>query len=510
MKKIVYIILVALMILPTVVSAQGKNPTGRVKITPKELSRQGDNLCVDIDMNLENVSINRHFTLCVTPVLSDGTHSKELPSVLIQGKRKYKEYQRQVALRNRWEQATYVAPYKVEKGYDNDGTVNYRLNIPFEQWMAGAQLDARSTLMGCGSESHLVSIEQITGGVAPKTQTETIVRKEFVEPYQVTVCPAYLAANAEAIKNRAVSEEAHLDFAVGKTDIRVDFGNNPSELQKIRSMVESVQDDKGVTVRGIDITGYASPEGSLELNARLSEGRANALKGYLQSRYDIPRNNYSIHFGGEDWDGLVAIIKDNDMEYKQTVLSIIDNVSVEEGREKQIMELSGGMPYKYMLREYFPSLRKVVCKVDYRVANFDLEQAKEVIKTRPQNLSLNEMYTVANSYPTGSQEFNDVFETAVRMFPDDQTANLNAAVSALSRGDVVSAERYIGKVKARVRIPEYDNAMGMLELLKGNYDKAESYLKSAAQTGLDAATKNLEELQKKRANALEIEKANAQ
>ena len=35
----------------------------------------------------------------------------------------------------------------------------------------------------------------------------------------------------------------------------------------------------------------------------------------------------------------------------------------------------------------------------------------------------------------GSKEFNDVMEIAVRMFPENETANLNAAITRLNAGD---------------------------------------------------------------------------
>ena len=66
------------------------------------------------------------------------------------------------------------------------------------------------------------------------------------------------------------------------------------------------------------------------------------------------------------------------------------------------MQLRGGVPYRYMLKYIFPSLRVAICKVNYEIKNFNLDEAKEIIKTRPQNLSLNEMFMVANSYPKGS------------------------------------------------------------------------------------------------------------
>ena len=116
------------------------------------------------------------------------------------------------------------------------------------------------------------------------------------------------------------------------------------------------------------------------------------------------------------------------------------------------MQLHGGTPYGYLLKYIFPSLRVAICKVNYEVRDFSVEEAKEIIKTRPQNLSLNEMFLVANTYPTGSQEFIDVFETAVRMYPQSEIANINAATAALSRNELVSAERYLGMVNSNKNI----------------------------------------------------------
>lgn len=57
-----------------------------------------------------------------------------------------------------------------------------------------------------------------------------------------------------------------------------------------------------------------------------------------------------------------------------------------------------GNPYRFMLREYYPHLRKAICKIEYDVQNFNIEQAKVLIHSRPQNLSLNEIYLVALTY----------------------------------------------------------------------------------------------------------------
>lgn len=128
----------------------------------------------------------------------------------------------------------------------------------------------------------------------------------------------------------------------------------------------------------------------------------------------------------------------------------------------------------------FPSLRKVTVTVDYDVRNFDAEEAKAVVKTRPQNLSLNELYLVANTYEPGSEDFNSLFETAVRLYPESVTATVNAAVAALERRDFVGAERYLRSVKSPDRIPECDNAWGLLLMLRDqDYDRAAPYFEAA-------------------------------
>ena len=53
------------------------------------------------------------------------------------------------------------------------------------------------------------------------------------------------------------------------------------------------------------------------------------------------------------------------------------------------------------------------------------------------------MFLVAQTYEKGSDEFNEVFDVAVRMFPDDPTANINAAAIELQRGDLQQAVRYL-------------------------------------------------------------------
>lgn len=504
-KNILYFVPVMAMGLSVAgLKAQNTVQQGNVTVQTNKLEQRGDSLYLDMILTSHGKNVSSRKSADFTPVLVSETQSKRLPKISMKGRRNYKSYRRALSLMSRREQAIYAqgAPYKVVRAYKKDErVVDYKLAVPYEKWMSDAILNLEKDDCGCG-KSRTTDVKML----ANKIDLEKII---VIERYNIVPALAYVQPEAEIEKNRVEQGVSYLDFAVGKTNINPAFGANERELQKIRQIIETVQTDKGSTIKGIEITGYASPEGSLASNERLSEGRAKALRSYLEKQYPaIPASMYSVHFGGENWGDLLTAVKASDMQYKQDVIDIIEGYSIEAGREKKLMMLKSGVPYRYMLKEMFPALRKVTVAIDYKVKNFDLDEAKEVSKTRPQNLSLNEMFAVAQTYERGSQEFNDLFETAVRMFPEDVTANINAAVAAIGRRDYVSADRYLKNVKVRTRIPEYDNAMGMLIMMRdGDYEKAEGYFKAASQAGLTAADENLKEIAKMRENISQIKEA---
>ena len=476
---------------------------GSVTVQVNELAQRGDSLYVDMAVTTEGRNVPSRMSADFTPVLVSGERSLALPAVSLMGRNSYRNHRRALALMSAKERGAYEksAPYYVVPDYKGDSRMDYRLALPYEAWMSSAQLPLQRIDCGCGKSS-VTDVRLLAGKVSLE---EVIV----IERYRIEPHLAYIRPEAEAVKSRAEQGESFLDFAVGKTSVNPEFGRNAAELEKIRRMIDLVQDDKDLTIKRIVIVGYASPEGSLAMNERLSEGRAKALRDYLQSRYPaIPGSLYSIRFGGENWDDLVEAVQTSDMPDKQAVLDIIDRYSIIGGREAKLMALKGGTPWRYMLREMFPSLRKVTVTVDYDVRNFDAEEAKAVVKTHPQNLSLNELYLVANTYEPGSEDFNSLFETAVRLYPESVTATVNAAVAALERRDFVGAERYLRSVKSPDRIPECDNAWGLLLMLRDqDYDRAAPYFEAARAAGLKAAQQNLDEIDRLRRNLDEIKTA---
>ena len=69
----------------------------------------------------------------------------------------------------------------------------------------------------------------------------------------------------------------------------------------------------------------------------------------------------------EDWEGLRPLLKGK--PYEKAALFIIDNYGIFEGRERFLMEFAGGAPYKEMLRDLFPKLRRIEVHIIYNQQN---------------------------------------------------------------------------------------------------------------------------------------------
>ena len=110
-------------------------------------------------------------------------------------------------------------------------------------------------------------------------------------------------------------------------------------------------------------------------------------------------------------------------------------------------QIADGAPYRELLERIYPALRRTDYTIDYTIRNFTLDESRELFQSDPGQLSLEEMYRVAETFEPGSEEFIKVFETAVELYPDDPVSNLNAANAALMRKDAESARRHLARAQ---------------------------------------------------------------
>ncbi|MDL2278223.1 DUF3868 domain-containing protein [Parabacteroides sp. OttesenSCG-928-G07] len=476
MKKILnkYMAVALLAVSSMALAAQ----TSPVTVTSNELKLRGNTVHIDATIQVDADYVHSKKSLTLTPVLESDNQKIGLPSVLLNGKNRQKVYEREIALGNSQDEPRYAV---IEANDAPQHTIAYKTTIPWEAWMANARFVLTEDLCGCGDEeSDLIPIADRIDRIPDQR-------------YQPSPMFAYVQPEVETRKERAEVGTAYLEFVVGRYEIRPTFRNNEAELGKIKASIETVANDDNITTDGVWLKGFASPEGSYASNTRLADNRVKSLRDYIARQYKFNNNFFTLESEPEDWAGFKEKAEaDQSIPNRSDVLAIINSSDAPDAKEAKLRQLPEA--YRYVLNEIFPSLRRTDYRINYTVRGFDLAEAREIIKTRPQHLSLDEMYAVANSYEKGSTQYNEVFEIAVRMFSSDPTANLNAANIAMSKGDLTAARRYLASAG---NTPQATHARGILALLEGNYTEAERLLEQAKAAGVQEAGANLEELRKK-------------
>ena len=439
------------------------------------LVRNGSLMTAGLNFELNALDLKSNQAIVYSPMIVNGADTLCLQPVGIYGRRAWYQHERGILK---------VSPeqQQIEIKYSKDlAPLEYLQNVGYADWMNGSQLIVRRDIYGCASCNEGSALSDALA------MYEEIVAPEPFAPEII-----YQAAVAEEVKARELSGRAYVDFPVNKITIYPDYRNNKVELGKIIATIDSVKNDPDINVTSIFIAGTASPEGPYENNVYLAKNRTAALKDYVTNLYNFPKDFIQTDYVPVDWKGLREWLESNSIANRDQILAIVNSDLEPYARNSKIKK-EYPTEYQWLLKNVYPGLRHSDYRIEYQIRQYtNIEEIAEVIKTAPQKLSLSEMYTLASSLEPGSPEFNEVFETAVRLYPEDETANLNAANAALQRGDYVYAQRYLAKAGNSAQA-EYTR--GILYGMKGDYQKALQYLNKAQDDGIQNIEPLIEHLQ---------------
>ena len=285
--------------------------------------------------------------------------------------------------------------------------------------------------------------------------------------------------------------------------MKPDYMNNRAELRKITDTLDVMVKDPNVSVRQVKIHGWASPESPYEHNKMLAENRAKSLTEYVKRQYNLPAEVFApAEATPENWIGLRAAVVDMDeatLPHKEQIMDIIDkvladlenDVTKQADRDELSIRSKYAEEYRYLLKNVYPGLRRSDYEISFNFSDFTLEQAKEIYKTKPYQLSLREMWDVAGTMQPYSPEYNKVMQTAVNIYPDAPEALINLANVAIRQKDLLKAESLLDRAGDSA---EAQNARAVIAIIQKRYADAERLLNDAAKKGLDVS-KNREAIQ---------------
>lgn len=438
--------------------------------------RNGDRLWVEFALGTGDTPLSANEQLTVTPAIVNDGQRLQLPPVVYTGRIRQKVNERRERL--------YGTPAVAEGVYGNlvvrnrreqrGDSIRYAGNVPFQPWMAGGRVELNRMVSGCGG--HVTELPPLTLAAIPATLKPRL---------------AFLVPSTDPEKRRSEQITAVIHFPQGRSVLLRGFADNRRELARIDSITASLRGNDNLTVENIYLKGYASPEDTYAFNTRLSANRVRSLRDYLEEHFELEKTEFLTATEPEDWDSLRRWVVASDLPAREQVLAAIDTTPDPDARDAAIWRIDNGRTYLELLREVYPQLRRVDYRIGYILPNFTVEQTRELIRTRPEWLSLGEMCRLAETYPLDSPERAYVCAVALEYYPDDPCACNNMATLALRRGDVQTARQCLSRCADD---PLVQNNLGILCLIDGDREKARHCFALAAESGSEEGAYNLEHL----------------
>lgn len=478
MKKI--LLLTSLIFLTgNIISAKtDKHYLDSLTIKNKSIERVGDKVVVKMDIDMSRLDMNTQHSMRVVPfiVSVDGVAEDSLKSIIINGRTRNKVMDRMEGLGNLPAEDTLERYNSRNKKMM---TIHYEDEIPFRRWMINGSMDLRGYVTGCASCNKWNEMLS-TGNVL-----------EYNEP--AFAMSAKMTPQEEIIKRRADNVTARLQFQQDKYDIIPEFSGNTDELRRIQESFNSTKNDMNLTITGIYIEGYASPEGTVAHNIELSKRRALSLTDYIKkNNKDLDDTLWHVSWKGEDWDGFLKALKENkDLAYREEILEVLENCDGNQDKcEQQILSKVGEKAYYNMMYHIYIPLRRNEYRIEYNVCSLGIDEVKALLHVRPKQLSVAEIQRAADTYEINSEEYKDALHIAVETYPDNIAARNNAALSEIETGNFEEAIRLLKDTEE----PSLLNMLGVAYFKNGMLEQARDSFARAAGKGYTDAEENLRKL----------------
>ena len=193
--------------------------------------------------------------------------------------------------------------------------------------------------------------------------TDAANAAQFVESQKVRDNHSY---NSESLITDTIQADALVAFLINEAEMRADVDGNKEYMEQISSQLDQVINDTTIRLQRIIVSGYASPDGPYQKNAKLAQSRTDILKDFIVNRSNISNSLLETHAVPEDWDGLEQAVlntPDSDLPHKQAILGIIGSSEKLDVKERKIRALR--TDFNYLKENVLPKLRRTEFYIQY-------------------------------------------------------------------------------------------------------------------------------------------------
>ena len=344
-------------------------------------------------------------------------------------------------------------------GYVTGGKFTYSDEIDYNEGMLDHNLYASANAT-VGKQSKELGIVKIADGVMA---TSTLVQDSEISA----------VANHNYEEETILNHTATIYFTVNQSNVRYSQKSS-DEIKKLKEFAKL-----GYKTHSIEITSFASPEGSLDINDKVSSNREKSTYRYAQQlmrqlKVDGAKDQskYVKMSKGEDWNGFDNLVRSSSMKDKNKILNIVKNQKDPQKREESIRDMAE--IYDALEEDVLPKLRKATITLKVYEPKKTQEEIANLSTSDPSKLDIKELLYSATLTNDASTKEN-IYKSATELFANDYRAYNNLACLSLDNGDLEKANMYLEQASTRTsNASEVLENYGIIAAQKGNLEKAQT------------------------------------
>ncbi|MCK9612387.1 MAG: tetratricopeptide repeat protein [Bacteroidales bacterium] len=462
-----------------------KYPTVNYTVTPEVLESHGGKISVGVNGTIPPKYFNKKASVTITPVIKsmDGVTLATLKSITLKGEKNKGQGQ--------------VIKYKEGGSFSYTDVVNFTDNMKMSELYIGP----------LATKGKKVDVPLGTNKLADGV-INTSSRIEHEEDLEV-------AAHGYELET-IITKKGNLYYEYNKSNLNMSLSLNKDLANAaIRDALFAflVQNWK---IKSIDINAWASPEGELTLNKKLSDERGKTAKTWFEEqikkivlkdkqlinnsvapeipekgkkalKIEVPQLPVTVNSKGEDFDGFMKALNTSNIPQKQTISNVIQSQATKAEREKSIKDMT-------VIYAEVENMLSVLRRAEFTISCYEPKKSKEEIimlsTTTPEKLDNKELLYSATLTDNVETQYT-IYKSATTIYPNDWKAFNNAGMCALKLDKLDEAQTYLEKAN---QLNPNDGQilynLGVLSSWKNENEAAQDYFNKAQQKGIDVSYNN--------------------
>ena len=431
------------------------------KVTPEVLETHAGKVDVTINGRFPEKYFNKKVTLTATPVLKyNGGETKYKP-VTVQGE--------SVEANNK------VISY-------NGGSVAYKDAVDFDNAMSKSELyvDIKASQ---GLKSVDFAPVKIADGVIATSEKVVIMPKAIPGVVREANNTGKYDPTTDAFQ-RVVPDEMKADimYLINRSNLRKEE-TEKSSVKDLEDYTKKANEDGRIDLKDVEISAYASPDGSIDLNTALAAERKNTSSAFLAKKLKEAGVDIELKtkYTPEDWEGFKEKMEQSNIQDKELILRVLSMYNDPEVREREMRNLSE--TFTEVANEILPQLRraKMVTSVDM-IGKTD-EELKAAAMEDPASLNEAELLYAATLFDDMDDQLT-VYKSFVKEYPNDWRGPNNVGYVLASQMKYADAKPNFEKAESlNNNEPIIKNNLGTIALSEGDIAKAETLFGAASGSG---------------------------